>query len=189
VADAASPFPRAQLRAAAATAGTTFAIAAAGDEAQSAARSAGGNRPRNLHAQTAIPDLGTRKRGVDWPCFLGPTRDSKSSEKGLVTPWPKQGPRIVWQRPLGEGYGIGSVTRGRFLQFDRERDEAVLLCLNAETGDELWRFAYSTDYSDLYGYNGGPRASPVVDDDRVYILAPRDGCTACRWWTARSGGK
>ncbi|MFM7071423.1 MAG: PQQ-binding-like beta-propeller repeat protein [Planctomycetota bacterium] len=118
----------------------------------------------------AVPDLGTRKRGDDWPWFLGPTRNNKSTETGLATPWPKEGPRIVWQRPLGEGYGIGSVSLGRFLQFDREKDEAVLLCLNAETGEELWRFAYPTDYSDLYGYNGGPRASPVVDGDRVYIF-------------------
>lgn len=119
---------------------------------------------------STLPSLWTRKKGVDWPCFLGPTRDSKSPETGLVAPWPEQGPRIVWQRKLGEGYGIGSVSGGRFLQFDRERDEAVLWCLNAETGAELWRFAYPTDYADLYQYNGGPRASPVIDGDHVYIL-------------------
>ena len=118
----------------------------------------------------AIPDLRTRKKGTDWPWFLGPTRDSKSTETGLVAPWPPAGPRIVWTRSLGEGYGIGSVSRGRLLQFDREKDEAVLLCLNAETGEELWRFAYPTEYSDLYGYNGGPRASPIVEGDRVYIF-------------------
>jgi len=117
-----------------------------------------------------VPRLGKRKLGSDWPWFLGPTRDSKSTETGLVTPWPKDGPRIVWQRPLSEGYGIGSVSRGRFLQFDRAQDKAVLLCLNAETGEELWRFEYDTDYSDLYGYNGGPRTSPVVEGDRVYIF-------------------
>jgi outer membrane protein assembly factor BamB len=179
------PVPTDAVSNTAATAGKTLAIAAAGEDAPSPAQPAADPSAQSAAkpaaqpaaqssaepaAQPAVPNLGTRKRGVDWPCFLGPTRDSKSTETGLVTPWPKEGPRIVWQRPLGEGYGIGSVSRGRFLQFDREEDEAVLLCLNAETGDELWRFAYSTDYSDLYGYNGGPRASPVVDDDRVYIF-------------------
>ena len=45
-----------------------------------------------------------------------------------------------------------------------------LSCLRAETGEELWRYEYPTDFVDLYGYDGGPRSSPVVDQDRVYIL-------------------
>jgi len=114
-------------------------------------------------------DLWTRKRGVDWPKFLGPTGDSKSSETGLPMKWPESGPRIVWQRPLGEGYGIGSVSRGRFYQLDRDEDEARLACLNAETGEELWVFRYPTRYRDLYDYDGGPRCSPVIDGDHVYI--------------------
>src|SRR5258708_32441689 len=40
------------------------------------------------------PDLGTRKAGSDWPQFLGPTGDSVSTEKGIVTPWPKDGPPL-----------------------------------------------------------------------------------------------
>lgn len=116
-----------------------------------------------------VPDLAKRRQGVDWPTFLGPTGDSKSPETGILTAWPKEGPRIVWQRKIGEGYGIGSVSRGRFFQFDRFRQVARLDCLNAETGEELWKFEYATDYADLYGYNGGPRATPLVDDDRVYI--------------------
>src|SRR5262245_37131261 len=37
------------------------------------------------------PDLGTRTSGSDWPCFLGPTGDSVSTEKGILAPWPKEG--------------------------------------------------------------------------------------------------
>ena len=38
----------------------------------------------------ALPaDLGTRRGGVDWPCFLGPRGDSTSPEKGILAPWPK----------------------------------------------------------------------------------------------------
>ena len=42
--------------------------------------------------------------------------------------------------------------------------------MRAETGETLWQFEYETDYEDMYGYNGGPRCSPVVDGDRVYIF-------------------
>lgn len=117
-----------------------------------------------------LRNIGTRSVGSDWPQFLGPTRDSKSSEKGIIKMWPKEGPRIVWQRELGISYGIGSVSKGRYYQFDRIGDDATLFCLNAETGKEVWKFAYPTDYVDLYGYNGGPRCSPIIDGNRVYIF-------------------
>jgi outer membrane protein assembly factor BamB len=123
----------------------------------------------------ALTSLWIRQRGEDWPIFLGPTQDSKSAEKGLITPWPKSGPRIVWQKEVGTGYGIGSVALGRYFHFDRRKDPggrgmARLTCSHAETGKELWKFEYRTDYEDQLGYNNGPRASPILDGNRVYIL-------------------
>ncbi len=115
-------------------------------------------------------DLRTRRTGQDWPAFLGPHGDSKSSERGILAPWPAEGPPIVWQHRVDTGYGMPNISRGRLFQFERIRDQAVLICLQSETGEELWRFAYSTDYQDLYGYDNGPRCSPVVDGGRVYLL-------------------
>ncbi|MBX3413240.1 MAG: PQQ-like beta-propeller repeat protein [Pirellulales bacterium] len=121
-------------------------------------------------ATIALPeDLGTRKAGEDWPCFLGPTHDSRSSETGLVTPWPRTGPPVLWHRRLGTGYGAPTISRGRLFVFDRVGDFARLACCESETGKELWKFEYPTAYEDLYGYNNGPRCSPVVDGDRVYL--------------------
>ena len=117
----------------------------------------------------AIPDLGTRKAGVDWPGFLGSNHDSKSPETGLAAPWPAAGPRLVWQRPLGISYDICSVYRGRVYQFDRAAGKAVLYCLKSETGEELWKFEYANEYEDMYGYGPGPRCCPVIDGDRVYL--------------------
>src|SRR5438132_1097841 len=64
------------------------------------------------------PDLGTRKAGSDWPRFLGPTGDSVSPETGVVAPWPKEGPRLVWGMNLGSGYSAPTVSRGRLFVFD-----------------------------------------------------------------------
>ena len=125
--------------------------------------------PRHVNEENLPPDLGTRSQGEDWPSFLGPNRDSRSSETGLPATWPAEGPRIVWQRESGTGYGAGSVSRGRYFHFDRGGDRARLFCLQAELGTELWNFEYPTDFVDMYGYDGGPRCSPVVDGDRVYI--------------------
>ena len=117
-----------------------------------------------------LPDLTADRAGVDWPTFLGPTGDGKSSEVGILTDWSGGKLKILWQRKLGVGYAIGSISRGRFFQFDRYGSKARLNCLHAETGEELWDFEYDTDYDDLLGYNNGPRCSPVVDNDRVYIF-------------------
>jgi outer membrane protein assembly factor BamB len=114
-------------------------------------------------------DLRTRQSGSDWPHFLGPTGDSISTEKGILAPWPKEGPRLLWLRKLGEGYGMPAISRGRLFVFDRIGGHARLNCCKSETGEPLWSFEYPTDYVDLYNYSGGPRCSPIVDGDRVYI--------------------
>jgi outer membrane protein assembly factor BamB len=108
--------------------------------------------------------------GSDWPGFLGPTGDGKSPEKGILLEWPKSGPPILWQKTIGTSYGGPSVSRGRLFLFERRGHDARLVCLKAETGDEIWDFRYPSAYEDLYGYNNGPRTTPVVDGDRVYVF-------------------
>lgn len=105
----------------------------------------------------------------DWPTFLGPRHNSTSIETGLITPWPEQGPKQLWERKLGTSYGIGSIADGKFFQFDRFGDNNRLDVLDVKTGEKLWDYEYPTQYEDYLGYNNGPRCSPVVDDDRVYI--------------------
>ncbi|MCA9173922.1 MAG: PQQ-like beta-propeller repeat protein [Planctomycetales bacterium] len=121
----------------------------------------------------AAPEsLWTRDKGEDWPWFLGLRRDGKSQETGFKPEGWAEGkaPRLVWKLAVGEGYGACSISRGRLFHFDRDEAQFRLRCLNAETAKELWRFEYPAEYQDHYGYDGGPRCSPVVDDDRVYLF-------------------
>lgn len=108
--------------------------------------------------------------GHDWAGFLGPTRDGKSRETGLLTSWPKDGPPLLWHVPVGEGYAAPSVAGNRLYLFDRHGDKARLTCLDARTGDQIWRAEYATAYEDLYGFSDGPRATPLIDDERVYTF-------------------
>lgn len=117
----------------------------------------------------AVPDLGTRSGGDDWPAFLGPTGDSKSRERGILTTWPAAGPPLIWQKRVGDGYGMPAISRGRLLQFAAVGRQMRLACMNSETGEELWSFEYASDYQDLYNYDNGPRCAPVIDGDRLYI--------------------
>ena len=118
-----------------------------------------------------VPDLRSRKTGDDWPRFLGPTQDGKSSETGIRTDW-SAGLPVVWQLELGEGYSAPTTSKGRIFIFDRLGNNIRLRALTSEGGDELWSSTYPTDYEDMYNYSGGPRTSPVVDEGRVYAYGP-----------------
>lgn len=121
--------------------------------------------PKPGAADRATPS----REGSDWPKFLGPNGDGTSPETGILTKWPKEGLRKLWESPLGVGYAPPTVAGGRLYQFDRVGDVARLTCRNAETGEFVWKYEYPTDYVDLYNYDPGPRACPVVDGDRVYL--------------------
>lgn len=122
------------------------------------------------YVEQAVPNLGTRKQGVDWPTFLGPTHNSVSSEKGILTKWPEDGPRIVWTQPLGNSHAAPVIARGRLFISHAFENTARLSCLESETGKELWKFEYPIDYKDFYNFHNGARNSPVVDGDRVYVF-------------------
>ncbi len=106
--------------------------------------------------------------GSDWPRFLGPSGTSVSTEKGILTPWPASGLRVVWTKELGTGYGAPAISRGKLFQFDRVRNQARLQCLDARTGTLVWKVEYPTAYKDFFGYNNGPRCCPVVEGERVF---------------------
>jgi outer membrane protein assembly factor BamB len=131
-----------------------------------------------LLSQGETPDLGTRKAGQDWPCFLGPTGDGKSTETGILAPWPESGLKIAWQTALGEGYATCAVSKGRCFLFDRLANEVRIRALQSETGRLLWEKRFPTKYVDQFGYDGGPRTAPVADGERVYLYGA-DGWLRC----------
>ncbi len=130
-------------------------------------------------SQSEKPDsLWTRPTGEDWPRMLGVRFDSHSLEKGIRTDWGKDGLPILWTQPAGTGYGNGVAALGRWFQFDRFGGVERLSCYVAETGELLWKWESPVVYRDPYGYNDGPRASPVVDGDCVYVYGVA-GTLAC----------
>jgi len=110
----------------------------------------------------------SQRPGIDWPVFLGPQQTGISQEKNLLDKWPAEGPALVWEKQIGKGYSAPSVLAGRLVVHHRLRDEDIVECLNPVTGDSLWNYRYETDFSDPYGYNNGPRCSPLLVDNRCY---------------------
>lgn len=123
--------------------------------------------------------LATAAQAEDWPAFLGPSGSAVSAETGLLAEWPAAGPPICWKKKVGEGYAAPAVINDRLVFFHRVGDEEVVECLAVETGTTLWREADPTGFVDPYGYNGGPRAAPVLTADRCFTFGA-EGRLVCR---------
>jgi outer membrane protein assembly factor BamB len=105
----------------------------------------------------------------DWPQFHGPDRTAISKETGLLQQWPASGPALVWTATgLGSGYGSMAVAGDRvFVQGTRGRQSSVI-AYNRPDGKEVWSKALGPTEGNDQG--PGPRGTPTVDGDRVYIL-------------------
>lgn len=106
----------------------------------------------------------------DWPCLLGPTHNEVSPETRLIREFPKDGPKLVWEMNKGEGYASPAIVGERLVLFHRVKDEEVIDCLNALTGERFWRYSYPTAYQDEYGYCNGPRSSAIIGGDAVFAI-------------------
>jgi outer membrane protein assembly factor BamB len=128
----------------------------------------------------------------DWPQFLGPDRNGVYTGPPLARSWPASGPRIVWRKPVGQGFAGPVVTGGRLILFHRIGAEEIVESLDAATGNAQWRYAYPTMYRDDFGFDEGPRAVPVVADGRVYtfgaegMLHALDVATGQRVWAVNT---
>jgi outer membrane protein assembly factor BamB len=100
--------------------------------------------------------------------FLGPSHNGVSTETPLRRDLP---PHLVWELAKGSGYASPAVVGDRLLFIHRLDDEEVVECVHAETGASRWRFRYPTRYEDRFGYNNGPRSSPVIDGNRVLTVS------------------
>ncbi len=49
-------------------------------------------------------------------------------------------------------------------------DEEVVNCFEAATGNPVWHYAYPSHFVDPYGYNNGPRSTPLLTTDRCYAF-------------------
>ena len=106
----------------------------------------------------------------DWPQFLGPQRNGVYTGPPLTTTWPASGPKKAWQKTIGTGFAGPVVAGDRLILFHRVNDEEVVDALDARTGASRWRYAYRTAYRDDFGFDEGPRAAPVIAQNRVFTF-------------------
>ncbi|QVL30018.1 PQQ-like beta-propeller repeat protein [Telmatocola sphagniphila] len=109
----------------------------------------------------------------DWPQFQGPLLSGVSKEK--IVPWTET-PKTLWSYLTGAGWSSPVVAGGRVYLFHRVRDVETLTCLDAKAGKEIWSESYPTSYRDSFGFDEGPRSTPVIDlDDKCIVTLGAEG--------------
>ncbi len=115
----------------------------------------------------------------DWPEWRGKGRLGTWNETGIVDRLPAAGLTATWRTPIHAGYAGPAVSGGRVFVTDARPVEGGkahdvierVLALDERTGKVLWTHEWRTNYSGLQlVYAIGPRATPTVDGDRVYVL-------------------
>ncbi len=102
----------------------------------------------------------------DWPQWRGPERTGHAADAAAPAALPKE-LAPVWKTAAGGGFS-GPVVAGRTLIYlDENGSREIAHALDAATGRELWQFDYADMFKDEWG--AGPRATPIVDGDRVYV--------------------
>jgi outer membrane protein assembly factor BamB len=106
----------------------------------------------------------------DWPQYLGPDRNSISSQKGILRSWPDKGPEVLWTVDLGIGYGGPVVRDGKVYILDRNDEVGDnMRCFDLYSGKELWNYEYKAPGSVMFP---GSRSVPTLEGDYVYSCGP-----------------
>jgi outer membrane protein assembly factor BamB len=109
-------------------------------------------------------------RAEDWPRLLGPRGDNTSSETNLFDRWPTNGPPLVWEKAIGTGYSAPSVLGDLLVLHHRLGDEEIVEAMDATTGKTKWQHKNPSHFVDPFGYNNGPRCTPLLASNRCYTF-------------------
>ncbi|MBI3879262.1 MAG: PQQ-like beta-propeller repeat protein [Verrucomicrobia bacterium] len=121
---------------------------------------------------------------TDWPEWRGAGRRGEWTETGIVEKFPASGLKASWRVPIRGGFTGPAVADGKVFVTDFLRGEGQggterAVCLDEKSGKLLWTREWPADYAGLARqYAFGPRATPTVDGDRVYVYGAK-GHLAC----------
>ncbi|MFN7805557.1 MAG: PQQ-binding-like beta-propeller repeat protein [Planctomycetaceae bacterium] len=124
-------------------------------------------------ALTALLVLGLPpgvSRADDWPQILGPNRDGRAINEHLLDQFGSEGPRLVWELKVGEGFAGVSIQGDRGILFHRTNQQEEVLCFDSQTGVKRWATQFPASYAGAIAPDNGPRCVPLIHKDRVIVF-------------------
>ncbi len=119
---------------------------------------------------------GAAVRSEDWPEWRGAGRIGVWNDTGILDTFPSDGLTITWRVAVHAGYSGPAVAGGRVFvtdarQISGSRMLERLIAIDEQSGSVLWTKEWDANYAGLETtFALGPRATPTVDGDRVYVV-------------------
>lgn len=105
---------------------------------------------------------------ADWPQWRGPAHDGISPETDVRLAWTGS-PAVLWEREIGSGFSSMAAVGDRVYTCGTKGGSQVLYCLEADSGKVVWEVVMGDELEERQG-GDGPRATPTVNDGKVYVL-------------------
>jgi outer membrane protein assembly factor BamB len=113
-----------------------------------------------------------------WPQYRGANRDGVATTGGTPLSWPATGPRVVWKHDVGAGFSQLAVGGGAVFTGLAGDEQEYVVRLDGETGEEIWRTPIGAAFNDQDGFGGGPRSTPTLDGETLFVLSAGGGLHA-----------
>jgi outer membrane protein assembly factor BamB len=118
---------------------------------------------------------------VDWPRWRGPAANGVIAN-AVWKPESLATSKVLWRANVGNGHSAVTIQGDRAYTMGTSETKAggetsyqeVVFCLDANTGKEIWRYAYPC----LRRQWPGPGSTPVLDGGFLYVMA-RGGEVFC----------
>lgn len=106
---------------------------------------------------------------AQWPDFRGRDRDGVIRGITLASDWDATPPRQIWKQKIGPGWSSFSVAGDRLFTQEQRGEEEAVVCLDANTGNQIWEFTYPSRFWEAIA-GAGPRATPTIADEGIFAL-------------------
>src|ERR1700682_391033 len=103
-------------------------------------------RRRTFIQLAAAAQSVTSPAGLPWTQWGGPNRNFQTEAAGLKDRWPAGGPKVIWKRPLGEGYSSPAVENNFLYTIYGKPREEVVMAGDTATGKTLWEHITSMTF-------------------------------------------
>ena len=115
---------------------------------------------------------------ADWPQWRGANRDAVVADQSHKLSKLPTNPKILWRMRVGGGHSGPVIAGGKLLYLDQVDNKEIAHLIDLKTRKEIWRRIYDPNPADYSNFGTGPRSTPTVDGDRVYVQSGR-GKLAC----------
>ena len=145
---------------------------AAATESSSPAPDSGEKKDGTLVVPASAAPAAVKSNLALWTDFRGPGRAGFYPGNDIRTDWPSDGLPELWRQPIGGGYSSFVVGDGLAFTIEQRRNREVVAAYAVQSGREMWTDSWDAEFVESMG-GDGPRATPTLDDNRLYALGAK----------------